>query len=187
MGGQEKFSELGHEQLLELVKGIRVAGAKETELMDPQKLVVAAIKGLVIHIIEGKNLADDYLSSAKSVGQLPKNTQVMLGLNGWLQVFNPQDGDFPFHSEDLSCELAQITGRNRLFRMTNFISLSSAWRLGGLSEDNMNEDGVTYQDRIKLLQEALVAGKLSIRPLKTSTIRCSNELSVIIGKKIAIS
>ena len=184
--GKDNLPELSHEHLLELAKGIRMAGAKEEELTDPQKLVVAAIKGLVIHVIEGKNLADDYLSSAKPVGELPKNTRLMLGINDWLQVFNPQDGVSPFHLKDLSCELAQITGRNRLLGMTNFKSLSSGWRLGGLSEDNMNEEGVTYQDRIKLLQEDLIAGKLSIRPLNTSITSCSNELGVIIGQKIAI-
>lgn len=184
---KDAFLELSHEHLLELAKGIRVAGAKEEELTDPQKLVVAAIKGLVVHIIEGKNLADDYLLSVRPVGELPKDTRLMLRMDGWLQVFNPQGVVPPFHLEDLSCELAQITGRNRLMGMTNFESLSSAWRLGGLSEDNMNEDGVTYQDRIKLLQEALATGKLSIRPLKTSIARCSNELGVIIGKNIAIS
>jgi len=178
------FRELSHEHLLELAKGIRVAGAKEKELTERQQSVVATIRDLVVHIVEKKDIAKDY-SLAESVGQLPKNAQVMIGVGDWLQVFNQQDSSSYFRPEDLSCELLQITGKNRLLRMTNFESLSSGWRLAGLSEDLMNEESITYDGRVKLLQNDLVRGKLFIKCLNTHMTSCSNSNGpVITGKKI---
>jgi hypothetical protein len=173
-----------HEHLLELSKGIRVAGVKEKKLTEAQQSVVATIRDLVVHIVENKDIARDY-SLGQSVGQLPKDELVMSGADDWLRIFNQENGSSFFRPEDLSCELLQITGKEPSNKMTIVESLSSGWRLGGLPDDRMNEHGITYDQRIKLLQDALVKGQLFIIPLKRSTHGLSdNSGPVITGRKL---
>jgi hypothetical protein len=173
-----------HEHLFELSKGIRVAGVKEKKLTEAQQSVVATIRDLVVHIVEKKDIARDY-SLVQSVGQLPKDELVMTGADDWLRIFNQEDGSLFFRPEDLRCELLQVTGEDPLNQMTKVESLSSGWRLGGLPDDRMNEHGITYDQRVKLLQDALVKGQLFIISLKSSTCALGNDSGpVITGRKL---
>ena len=91
-----------------------------------------------------------------------------------------------FSSEDLECELTQIAGRDTDKGMTHFQSLSSKWRLTGLREKDMNgKEGMTGQERIVLLQQALISGKLGIKFFNEQILSCGSGLGpVITGKKL---
>ena len=196
MGGQEKFSELGHEQLLELVKGIRVVGVKEKKLNPDKRLVVDTIRDLVVHVIEGRSIEEDY-QVAGSVGELPAGTRAMLGVDGWLETFGNEKyleqrwggKGYPFPDFDpkkLGCELALITGRDSNDEwMIKFQSVSSKWRLTGLREKDMNKKGIIGQERIALLQQALISGKLRIKFFDEQILSCGSGWGpVITGRQL---
>ncbi|OGD56196.1 hypothetical protein A3I57_00020 [Candidatus Beckwithbacteria bacterium RIFCSPLOWO2_02_FULL_47_23] len=181
---KEKSTSLNHEYLVEQVKEIQAVGVKEKKLTLGQRLVIATIRDLVVHLIEGKSFEESY-QMAESVGQVTEGTKVMLGVNGWLRTFNLEE-NFYFSSEDLECELTQIAGRDTDKGMTHFQSLSSKWRLTGLREKDMNgKEGMTGQERIVLLQQALISGKLGIKFFNEQILSCGSGLGpVITGKKL---
>lgn len=184
MAKPEEFTALGKIERVKLAQKIRVAGVKEKNLDFRNELVVAAIRDFVVHIIKGKDLAEDYLLE-HTVESIPEGTQIMLGINEWQRIFNQQKCSYYSRPQDLSCELLQVASRDEEMQMTYFESLSSTWGLVGLNQDKMNRDGITYKERVELLQEALVDGKLSIVCFKTQTIGCHNNRGpVIIGKRL---
>ena len=145
MAKPEEFTALGEIERVKLAQKIRVAGVKEKNLDFRYELVVAAIRDFVVHIIKGKDLAEDY-SLENTVESIPEGTLVMLGVDKWQRVFNQQKGDYYFRPEDLSCELLRIAFRIEEDQTTYFESLSSAWGLVGLNQDKMNRDGITYKE-----------------------------------------
>ncbi|MCG2691591.1 hypothetical protein L6272_02045 [Microgenomates group bacterium] len=194
---KEGSDSLTHEHLLELANGIRVVGAKkENKLNSEEQTVVAIIRDLVVHLVEGKSFEEDY-QVAGSVGELPAGTRVMLGVGGWLETFGNEEyleqrwggKGYPlpdFEPEKLGCELALITGRDSNNEwMIKFQSLSSKWRLTGLREKDMNKKGITGQERIALLQQALTSGKLGIKFFDEQIISGGSGWGpVITGKKL---
>ena len=193
---KEGSDSLTHEHLLELAKGIRAVGAKEKSLNPDQQLVVAIIRDLVVHVIEGRSF-EEYYQVAGSAGELPAGTRVMLGVDGWLEMFGNEEylerrwggKGYPlpdFDPEKLGCELALITGRDSNNEwMIKFQSLSSKWRLTGLREKDMNKKGITGQERIALLQQALTSGKLGIKFFDEQIISCCSGWGpVITGRKL---
>ena len=83
---KEKSTSLNHEYLVEQVKEIQAVGVKEKKLTLGQRLVIATIRDLVVHLIEGKSFEESY-QMAESVGQVTEGTKVMLGVNGCLFQF----------------------------------------------------------------------------------------------------
>lgn len=192
---KEQSAVLTHEHLVELARGIRVVGVKEKKLNPDKRLVVDTIRDLVVHVIEGRNIEEDY-QVAGSVGELPAGTRAMLGIDGWLETFGNEEYSeqragkgYPlpyFDPKELGCELALITGRDSNNEwMTKFQSLSSKWRLTGLREEDMNKEGITGQERIALLQQALTSGKLRIKFFDEQIISCGSGWGpVFTGKKL---
>ena len=149
----------------------------------------------MVHVIEGRSFEEDY-QVAGSAGELPAGTRVMLGVDGWLEMFGNEEyleqrwggKGYPlpdFEPEKLGCELALITERDSERQVTNFQSLSSKWRLTGLREKDMNKKGITGQERIALLQQALTSGKLGIKFFDEQIISGGSGWGpVITGKKL---
>ena len=179
----ENPSSLDKSALIELSNEIQVAGVEEKSLNPDQKTVVETLRKFVGFVVTGNNLQDNFIM-AKCVREVQEGTKIITGAYNWMKTFYPEMDSY-YLSENLSVEMVEVTRHDQEKMITEFNSLSSVFRLEGLSEREMNEQGVDNKKRVSLLQEALVGGKLSIAYHDERLLQTGSGFGpVITGKKL---